>query len=552
MSASPTPLAQQSVADARLAQIENRLAELEAFVGYDRAAAAEFARVIRSPADAEPAAPRRREDELELELGQNWFARVGIVALAAGGGFLLTQPYPQWHAAAPGIAGILGAGLLFVLAHASAKAFELVSRCVRGAAMALLYLATLRLFFFGAEPALSVHGFTGRLLLILVVALNLTIAWRRQSVWLAALALITGYLTALVVGSAWLTLGLISLCSLIAAAMSQRRDWAPLTLVGMVLAYGAYLGWAWMTRGDGAALLAVQPPLAPAILLLNVLVLGVAGLLGSGAHHENSLSAASALTNCLLGYGLFLLHTLTAHGAALAPAHLAAFVLFLGMAVLYSVRSDSRIATFLYAMTGYAALSIAILKLARTPDVFVWLSLQSIVVLTSAIWFRSRFIVVANFFIYAGIVLAYMATKETETGISLGFGVVALVSARILNWKRHRLELETERMRNIYLMSAFLVFPYALYHMVPAKLVALAWVGLAVAYYVLNLIVRNQKYRWMGHLTLLLTSLYIVIIGISQFGPTLRVVSFLALGLVLLVVSLTFTRLRLRQARDNS
>jgi hypothetical protein len=70
-----------------------------------------------------------------------------------------------------------------------------------------------------------------------------------------------------------------------------------------------------------------------------------------------------------------------------------------------------------------------------------------------------------------------------------------------------RLELKTELMRNAYLLSAFVVFPYALYHLVPGRYVGLAWVGLALFYYLMNLIVRSQKFRWMGHVTLLFTRL---------------------------------------------
>jgi len=41
-------------------------------------------------------------------------------------------------------------------------------------------------------------------------------------------------------------------------------------------------------------------------------------------------------------------------------------------------------------------------------DVFVWLSVQSVVVVATAIWFRSRLIVVANFAIFLAIVLGYV------------------------------------------------------------------------------------------------------------------------------------------------
>ena len=61
------------------------------------------------------------------------------------------------------------------------------------------------------------------------------------------------------------------------------------------------------------------------------------------------------------------------------------------------------------------------------PEVFVWLSLQSVIVVATAVWFRSRFIVVANFLIYVAIILGYVIVAKTETGISLGFGLYILV-----------------------------------------------------------------------------------------------------------------------------
>ena len=244
-------------------------------------------------------------------------------------------------------------------------------------------------------------------------------------------------------------------------------------------------------------------------------------------------------------------HCAAAFQQNFVAAHLAASAVLLLLAVAFWLREQSRISTFVYAMTGYMALSMAIFKATPLPDLFVWLSLQSVLVVATAIWFRSRFIVVANFLIYTGIVLAYVVVAKAENGISIGFGIVALVSARILNVQKERLELKSELMRNAYLLSAFIIFPYASYHLVPAKYAGLAWVGVALLYYGMNLLVRNQKYRWMGHGTLLLTALYLVIVGVSRFEPLYRNLSFLVLGTVLVAVSLVFTMLRSRRKQSD-
>ena len=530
----------------RLARLEERLARIEAYLGV----AAEAAAAPAAAPVPTAAAAARAEDELEFEVGQNWFAVAGVVALTLGAAFLLSLPFAGLPAAVPALAGFATAAGLFGLAHAWRQSFELVAGYVRGAGMALLFFSTLRLSFPLSRPVLGLDTTGARLLLLAVVACNLWIALRRKSPWLTGVALATGGVMVAVTGAHWVAFGGLVSLAIVAVFVSERENWRALSFAAMVGGYVTYLAWALGPQFRGAELHFATHPVAPAVLLACVVAFASGRWWQPKTETEGARDSIHALLNCALGYGLFLVHTLVAHAADLAAWHVAACVVFLGLAIAFWARHQSRAATFFYAMTGYAALTVAITKLADAPAVFVWLSMQSVVVVATAIWFRSRFIVVANFLIYAGIVLAYVLVAERETGISLGFGLVALGSARILNWQQRRLELKTGLMRNAYLLGAFLVFPYALYHLVPGRHVGIAWVGLALGYYALNLLVQNQKYRWMGHATLLLTTCYLVVVGTSRFEPVYRVLSFLVLGTVLLVVSLIFTRLRKRQRAD--
>jgi hypothetical protein len=334
----------------------------------------------------------------------------------------------------------------------------------------------------------------------------------------------------------------------VATTTGRNCNWPAIEIAAVPVVFGAYLLWALGNplRGGGAHFV-TGPVAAPLCLLALVAILALGPWWRGEEPGETPRAGIAALLNCGLGYGAFLLHTVVAFRGGVALLHAVAFVVFLGLAAGFWLRQGSRVATFFYAMTGYAALTAAIFKASAAPAVFVWLSAQSLVVVATAVWFRSRFIVVANFLIYVAVVLGYVFVVQRETGISLGFGVVALLSARILNWQKDRLELKTALMRNAYLIGAFLVFPYALYHLVSAKYVAIAWVGLAVGYYLLNALIQNQKYRWMGHATLLLTTCYLVVVGTRSFEPVYRVLSFLVLGTALLMVSVVFTRLRKRR-----
>ena len=223
--------------------------------------------------------------------------------------------------------------------------------------------------------------------------------------------------------------------------------------------------------------------------------------------------------------------------------YLLASIIFLTIAIAFWLREKSRYSTFIYAMFGYLALSIAIITEFNSPELFILLCWQSLLVVSTAVWFRSKFIVVANFVIYLIIFIAYLAVEGKVDLISISFGIVALLSARILNWKKDRLELKTEQMRNAYLLSALFIIPYALYFAMPDRLISISWIAVAVLYYVLSIILKNKKYRWMALFTLLLTVVYVFIIGFTSSDPTYRIISFIALGTVMIIVSLVYKRL---------
>jgi len=115
---------------------------------------------------------------------------VGIVVLAIGAAFTLSLPYAGAPSAAPSLIGYAAAAAVFLLARVWRRAFALVSGNLRGAAMALLYFSTAAVLF-GDRHALSASSFAGQAALILAVALNLALALRWRSPWLAGLALAT-------------------------------------------------------------------------------------------------------------------------------------------------------------------------------------------------------------------------------------------------------------------------------------------------------------------------------------------------------------------------
>jgi len=380
--------------------------------------------------------------------------------------------------------------------------------------------------------------------LVLTAAVAFFLAVRRTSVYLTLLATLLAYITILVSQSLPLTLlGILVLASYI-SYLYRTYGWTRVYYAGMMLSAVTMIHWAMGEPFVRGTIAMVESPEWVMFVPLMAAIVFAVGTLRRINKEEGYDTAGSAILNAGGTYVLILLLTLTSFGENFVSWHVLASACFLGLGIAFWVSEKSKYSTFLYAMLGYQALTIALLKAFEVPQVFVWLSVQSLVVVATAVWFRSRFIVVVNFFLYVIIFLGYLLVAEQESGFSFGFGIVALVSARILNWQQKNLELKTEVMRNSYLISAFIVFPYSLYHFFPSDYVALSWVGVALIYYGLSAMMNNQKYRWMGHATLMLTALYVLIIGIIQLDTMFRVISFLVLGVVLLGTSIFFTRRR--------
>jgi hypothetical protein len=524
---------------ARLDQIEARLARIEVYLRLSGSGSVESAGRLSRAVGGE---------EMEFRVGQDWFARVGIGALVVGVAFTLSWPFRGLPSVVPALAGYSLAALLALVAGRCRAPFLQVAGPLRGGAMALGYFATLRLSHFGGRPPVPPGSAAEAALLTLAVAVNLGLAWRRRSPWLLGLGLLTGEITALAVRPPSVGLALLLGVS-IAGVLGAVRHGRPATLLAtMALGYAAYCAWALgAPLFDRPVQVASGPPWAPIVLLACLVAGGIGFRHWTSGREPEPLAHAGILLNLFLGYGLFLLHTLAAFDRGFVADQLGAATLLLGLAVRDGRGRRDRVASFVYAMTGFLALSFALIRVSPPPAVFVWLALQSLLVVAAAIALRSRLMIAANFAIFLAIVAAGSILARQDGAIGLGFGLVAMVSARMLDWKRERLELQTGLMRNTYLATALAVFPYALDRLVPVAWVGLAWVGVALAYYLLGAARRERPYRWMGHATLLLTAVYLAVAGIRRLEPLFRNLSFLVLGAVLLAISLLFTRGRARR-----
>ena len=531
-----------------LDNLESRLAKIETRLGLESEKGFFKDKQESQPVESADAISER----MEFQIGENWFAKVGIVILAIGIAFLLTFPFKDLPASIPIVIGYSLVAGLVVISHVWKDSFSLLSRYLLGGSLLLLYFTTLRLYYFSSNPLLTDHRIELALLLI-AVSINLYISLRRKSVYLCAVSLTLGYITAFISYPPLVQFILNTLLAVSVILIYLKYKWYPILVYGMFLTGLAHFHWFINNPFLGNRIeLATTPYYNIYFIFLYILLFGLTIYQRPKATNEEYKITVSLFLSSFGFYGLFLILTLTKFRDHLALDHYLISVLFLFLAILFWKKEKSKYATFFYAISGYTALSVAILAQFPIPDSFVWLSWQSLLVISTAIWFRSKFIVLANFIIFTIIFITYLILEGTVDLVSLSFGIVALVSARILNWKKERLELKTELMRNLYLTAAFIMFPYALYHAVPAGYVSLSWVGVAGLYYLLSIILKNKKYRWMALLTFILTALYLLLIGTINFDPVFRLVSFIVLGSALIIVSLLYTKVKNKGQKQNS
>jgi hypothetical protein len=364
------------------------------------------------------------------------------------------------------------------------------------------------------------------------------------SPYITSFGLATIYLSALLSDYPLLIFLTLSFSAILSVNVKLKYNWNGLFNYAIVLTYLVHLLWFINNPLIGNQLeLQIDEPLNLLFILLYQTIFTIAYIADKN-YEEQLPTGTSILLNTSGGYGLFLLITILSTPTLGQAYHLIASVIFIGFAILFYTQKSSKVATFFYAMTGYSALSIAIILQFAKPDFFMWLCWQSLLVVSTAVWFRSKFIIVANFIIFLIIFLVFLALSATTSVISLSFGIVALLSARILNWKRDKLELKTEQMRNAYLLTAFLIIPYSLYHMMPSGYVAFSWIVVAILYYIFSLFLKNVKYRFMSLGTFLLTVIYVFVLGITSEETIFKILSFLVLGAALIILSIIYSRNR--------
>lgn len=494
---------------------------------------------------------KKTEEEkqsIEFEIGQFWFAKAGIVVLAIGIAIILSLPFSSFSPFIPSLFGFIVSIILFSISTLWKNSYDLISRYLFGSAFLLLFFSTLRLHYWG-NPQFITNTYIEFIPLIIIAFILLFISVRKKSLYLFNMGLTLGFIAALVSGDHYIIFISILVFTALSSYIKISHDWARLFYYTIFLSYLSHFIWFInnpLIIGNKIGLVN-EPYLNIFFLMSYLVVIAIGNIYRRSEYGDENLKVMSSFFNSFGFLLLFTFMTITQFKSEMTISFIAVSILFLLLAFLYWKKEMAKYSIFFFSMFGYAALSIAITNTFEVPELFIWLCWQSILVVSTAILFRSKIIIIANFLIYITIAMATITLSGNSAISCINIGIVALLSARILNSQKDRLDLKTESMRNAYLTISFLLLPYSTFLLVPIEYVGLTWLGIAILYYSFSLVLNNKKYRWMAMMTLALTILYTLLLGIFHPNNELKVLSFIVVGGVLLIISIVYTKIKKRE-----
>jgi hypothetical protein len=91
---------------------------------------------------------------------------------------------------------------------------------------------------------------------------------------------------------------------------------------------------------------------------------------------------------------------------------------------------------------------------------------------------------------------------------------------------------------------------YTLYHLAPKQYITLSWTLLAVTYFLLGLLIKIVKYRYLALGTMVAAALYLFIVDLARIELVFRVVALLFLALISIGLSFYYTKKLKKKSTD--
>jgi hypothetical protein len=535
----------------RLQSIELRLSRLESALSIAENENT-FLQVDPKPVIVQPVVSELSDEEgagLESRIGRFGLAWLGNIVLLLGIAFLTQYLMTQGHRLISVLLGYTSAAAIYYLSFYLKKANIHLAFMLKMNALMLLFYITLTLHFFSSSPLLSNKAISIVLLLVLV-ALQVYISIREKSQALGSLSVVFALITAVVSDKTNFMLPMVVLTAAGTIYYFYRFKWQPLLIVTIVLSYIIYFMWLFSNPLLGHTMQFI-PTLNSGVIYLFLLGTGFSlmSLLRKNDSDSDDFIIGVIIVNGVLFTLLLILVGLRFYNTNYVPLFTVITICCLIYSTILKSTSTWNFATAFFALYGFMAMSISLYGIFGLPGVYLVLSIQSLIVVSMALWFRNRLMVIMNSLLFLSILLIYLFSSKPINGVNFSFALVALITARIINWKRDRLKIETDLIRNLYLFEGFIMVLYALYHAVPQQFVTLSWTIAALLYFLLSFLLKNVKYRYLALGTMICAAFYLFIVDLARIEIIYRILAFLFLAAISIGISMYYSS-RIKKSDD--
>lgn len=480
------------------------------------------------------------ESFLEANIGEYGLAWFGNIILLFGSIFLhafVQSKAPPLYSA---LIGYAFAASMLLFAFKLRNSFSYLSSVFNLFAKILVFYTTIKLQFFTSNPLFE-NKFIAIAFLLMLVLVQVYQSIKHRSEKHSFLGLIFISITSIISNETHLLLSILTLTVAGSVFFLFKFRWTKTLLYTLFLVYFSFLVWLLGNPIMNLSFKAVSESHYSEYYLFVIATLFSLVFLVK----QNDILQKGSLLMVLILNGLgfsFLISLLTL--LFFSGNYQLLFALISAFCIIYSVFlkkfSDWKYSPALYAVYGFVAISITFYGILKFPMVFLALTLQSLLVLSMALWFRSKIIVVLNTLMFIALVAAYFSFFGQTNIINFSFPIIAAISARIINWQHNRLTLNSQFIRNIYLFILFFTMLYALKKALPSDYVTLAWSITAMVYFGLSIVLKLVKYRYLAIATLVATSINLFFVDFATINVIYRIIAFMVLAVISIGISIYY------------
>jgi len=488
--------------------------------------------------------------EIESRIGRVGLAWLGNIVLFLAVIFFTEYLTTLGQRLSSVIIGAFSFGAMSLISHYLLRSNPNLSFMLKINSRLILFYEILRLHFFSADPFVSNKIFV-LVLLFLTVILQIYTAFRTKSAVFGFLAVFFSLITALVSENTYIMLPLITITAIGTVSLYYKYDWKFLLIAALFLIYISFFMW-----------LFGNPIMGNNIGMLDKPENGHLFLFALGATYsflpflrKKDGSNSELVTGMIILNGIFFTLLLALISMKyFKDNYVGLFSVISFFCLAYSIVlksfSDWRFASAFYSLYGFLAMSISLFGIVKPPELYLLLAVQSLIVISMALWFRNKLIIVMNSMLFLTILLVYLFTSKCVNPVNFAFATVPLISARLINWKKERLNIKTDFMRNTYLMVGFVMILFFLYNSLPGKFVTISWTIAALVYFLLSFLHKNKKYRYMALGIMIIATFYFFIIDLARIELIYRVFALLLLAIVSIGISIFYSN-RLKNHSKN-